>query len=265
MQEIIVDQRRIRAVRSLQDIRGCLVDLDGTLVRGGQALPGAATFLDALEGRYIVVSNNAEHTPLELSRGLRRMGLGVASRRIVLAGTTAIDEIAQRRPRARIAMLASRSLTLYARDHGLNPVRERPEIVFLGRDRHFDFQRLAQIANALRDGAEFVVANPDLVHPGPEGTVVPETGALLAAILACTGPVPHRIVGKPEPALFEAGLKLLGLPKRAVLMVGDNPATDGEGARRFGLRYFEFRRGVFPRFGEDAPCRADAGMLAFTA
>lgn len=252
-------------MRSLHDIRGCLIDLDGTLVRGGQALPGAAAFLEALDGRYVIVSNNAEHTPLELSRGLRRMGLGVAPRRIVLAGTTALDGIAQRRPRARMMMLASRSLSLYARDRGLNPVRERPDVVFLGRDRHFSYQRLALAANALRDGAEFVVANPDHVHPGPDGAVVPETGALLAAILACTGPVPHRIVGKPEPALFEAELKLLGLPKRAVMMVGDNPATDGEGARRFGLRYFELRGGVFPRWDDGVPCREDAGMLAFSA
>ncbi len=85
-------------MRSLQDILGCLVDLDGTLVRGGHALPGAAAFLDALDGRYVIVSNNAEHTPLELSRGLRRMGLVVAPRRIVLAGTMALDEIARRRP-----------------------------------------------------------------------------------------------------------------------------------------------------------------------
>ena len=252
-------------VRGLQDIRGWLVDLDGTLVRGGQALPGAAAFLDALDGRYVIVSNNAEHTPLELSRGLRRMGLGVAPRRIVLAGTTALDEIARRQPRARIAMMTSRSLMLHARERGLHPVRERPDIVFLGRDRHFTYERLMQAANAVRDGAELVVANPDLVHPGPDGTVVPETGALLAALLACTGPVPHRIVGKPEPALFEAGLRLLGLPGQAVMMVGDNPATDGEGARRLSLTYFEVRNGVFPRGSAIASCRVDAGMLASPA
>lgn len=252
-------------MRSLQDIRGCLVDLDGTLVRGGHALPGAAAFLDALDGRYVIVSNNAEHTPLELSRGLRRMGLVVAPRRIVLAGTMALDEIARRRPRARIAMLASRSLCLYARERGLEPVTERPDVIFLGRDRHFSYRRLTQTANALRGGAEFVVANPDHVHPGPDGAVVPETGALLAAILACTGPVPHRIIGKPGPALFEAGLTLLGLPRHAVMMVGDNPATDGEGARRIGLRYFELRGGIYPSWGEGVPCRALAGMVALTA
>jgi HAD superfamily hydrolase (TIGR01450 family) len=249
-------------VRSHQDIRGWLIDLDGTLVRGRQALPGAVAFLDGLDGRYVIVSNNAEHTPLELSRGLKRMGLMVPPRKIVLAGTTALDEIARDRPRARILVMASKSLIAHAREQGLNPVRERPDIVFLGRDRSFSYAQLMLAANAVRDGAELVVANPDLVHPGPDGTVVPETGALLAALLACTGPVPHRIVGKPEPALFEAGLKLLGLPKGAVMMLGDNPATDGAGARRFGLRYFELRNGAFPLAGSDIACRAEASVLA---
>lgn len=250
---------------SFRDVRGCLVDLDGTLVRGRKALPGAGAFLDSLGGRFVIVSNNAEHTPLELSRGLKRLGLGIAPRRIVLAGATALDEIASTRSRARILMLASRSLMIHARDLGLVPVEARPDIVFLGRDRHFSYERLMRAANAVRDGAQLVAANPDLVHPGEGGAVIPETGALLAALLACTGPVPHRIVGKPEPALFEAGLALLGLPKRAVLMVGDNPATDGEGARRFGLRYCELRNGLFPRLGDLWPVHQTADMPASPA
>jgi HAD superfamily hydrolase (TIGR01450 family) len=255
----------IRAMDSLQDIRGCLVDLDGTLVRGQQALPGASAFLDALAGRFAIISNDAEHTPLELSRGLKRLGLTVGQGRIVLAGTTALDEIARRLPRARIYMMASRSLMIHARDQGLVPVRANPDIVFLGRDRHFSYERLMVAANAVRDGAELVAANPDLVHPGRDGAVVPETGALLAALLACTGPMRHRIVGKPEPALFEAGLALLQLPRRAVMMVGDNPATDGEGARRFGLRYFELRDGVFPVLENVLPSHESPAKMALTA
>lgn len=252
-------------MESLQEVRGCLVDLDGTLIRGGQALPGARAFLERLEGRFVIVSNDAEHTPLELSRGLKRMGLPGGQRRLVLAGTTALDEIARLQPRARVLMMASKSLMAHARDLGLMPVQARPDIVFLGRDRHFSYERLMLAANAVRGGAELVAANPDLVHPGENGAVVPETGALLAALLACTGQVAHRIIGKPEPALFEAGLRLLGLPKRAVLMVGDNPATDGAGARRFGLRYAEVRNGVFPWTGAGASYGEMDGVLAFTA
>jgi HAD superfamily hydrolase (TIGR01450 family) len=250
---------------SLQEIRGCLVDLDGTLARGGQALPGASAFLAALEGRFVIVSNDGEHTPLELSRGLKRMGLHAAPHRIILAGTTALDEIARRRPRARVLMMASKSLMIHARDLGLVPVQARPDIVYLGRDRHFSFERLALAANAVRDGAELVATNPDLVHPGADGAVVPETGALLAALLACTGAVAHQVIGKPEPALFQTGLDLLGLPKGAVMVVGDNPATDGEGARRLGLRYFEMRDGVFPRLGEGASQGGSIEMLAVPA
>lgn len=162
-------------------------------------------------------------------------------------------------------MLASASLARHARERGLVPVRVRPDIVFLGRDRRFSHARLALAANAIRAGAELVVANPDLVHPGPGGAVVPETGALLAALLACTGPVSYRLIGKPEPTLFATGLALLDLPKRAVAMLGDNPRTDGEGARRFGLRYVEIADGVFPQAHGETACPRQEGVIALPA
>jgi len=252
-------------VHAADDIRGWLIDLDGTLVCGGRAMSGAPAFLAACDGRFVVVSNDAEHTPAELADDLRRMGLDIPASRIVLAGACALDDIARRRPGARVLMLASKGLVRHARERGLRPVRARPDIVFLGRDRHFSHVRLALAANAVRAGAELVVANPDLVHPGPGGAVVPETGALLAALLACTGPVDYRLVGKPEPTLFAAGLALLGLPKRAAAMLGDNPRTDGEGARRFGLRYVEIADGLFPPAQSETACPRDTGVMALPA
>lgn len=252
-------------MRAAEEIRGWLIDLDGTLVCGGRPVAGADVFLKACDERFVIVSNDAEHTPAELARDLRRLGLNVPARRIVLAGTVALKDIAARRPGARVLMLASEGLMCHARGIGLKPVTTLPEIVFLGRDRRFTHTRLALAANAVRAGAELVVANPDLVHPGPDGSVVPETGALLAALLACTGPVPYRVVGKPEPALFEEGLALLGLPKREAAMLGDNPRTDGEGACRFGLRYVDIADGVFPRIKTETACPPDADMVASPA
>lgn len=252
-------------MHAADDIRGWLIDLDGTLVCGGRAMPGASAFLDACSGRFVVVSNDAEHTPAELARGLLRMGLEVPAGRIVLAGAVALDDIAMRRPGARVLMLASPSLMRHAGRRGLTPVQTQPDVVFLGRDRRFTHARLALAANAVRMGAELVVANPDLVHPGADGSIVPETGALLAALLSCTGPVNYRLIGKPEPALFAAGLALLGLPKRAVAMLGDNPRTDGEGARRFGLRYVEIADGVFPQMQGETACSREMDVLALPA
>jgi ribonucleotide monophosphatase NagD (HAD superfamily) len=105
--------------------------------------------------------------------------------------------------------------------------------VVLCRDTDFDYARLAAIARALAAGAELWVANPDLTHPGAGGRIVPETGALLAAVRAVAPAAPPRVFGKPEPALFLTGLA--GTPPAEALMLGDNPATDIAGARALGL------------------------------
>lgn len=214
-----------------------LVDLDGTLISDRKLLPGADRLLALMNGRFVLVSNDAEHTPAQLAPLLLRIGLAVDANKILLAGTCALDMIARERKNVRLMLLGSAALQAYGRDLGLEITMSEPDIVLIGRDRAFNYDKLSLAANAVRDGAELIATNPDLVHPGPHGAITPETGALLNAVLACTGAVPHRIIGKPEPELFQRALSLLGVAASEAVMVGDNPHTDGLGAHRLGIGY----------------------------
>jgi ribonucleotide monophosphatase NagD (HAD superfamily) len=148
----------------------------------------------------------------------------------------------------------------------LTLAEEVVDLVVLARDRRFTYARLARAAEAVRRGASLIATNPDRTHPGPEGAIVPETGALLAALIACVGPIAHRIVGKPEPALFEAGLARLGVAAHEAVMIGDNEETDGLGARRLGLRFVKVEEGpggraprLVPLFGDYASAALQIG------
>jgi HAD superfamily hydrolase (TIGR01450 family) len=227
-------------------LKAFLLDLDGTLISKRQALPGARSLLARLGDRFAVVSNNAEDTPASLAAKLANLDLPVPAERIVLAGTTALERLAREQANSRILLLGSRELRHYGASLGLDITEHYPTVVLVARDRDFSYARLEIAANAVRRGARLIVANPDLVHPGNDGSVVPETGALLAAILACTGPVPYEIVGKPEPALFLRALALLDARPEDAVMVGDNPATDGAGALRLGMQFMAVEPSVAP-------------------
>lgn len=115
-------------------------------------------------------------------------------------------------------------------------VRQKADLVLLMRDVNFTYGKLRLAANALHSGAKLVVANADATHPGPDG-IVPETGALLAALQACSGEtaLPRTLIGKPAPLLFERACARLGVAPEETVMIGDNPHTDGEGATRAGI------------------------------
>lgn len=223
--------------RAVRRARGFLIDLDGTLIRTDQAVGGAIEFMRRFGDRSLVLSNNSSDTGRDLSRRLAAIGFDIDERRIVLAGVETIDVVAARWPGARVHMLAETGLVELARARGLLPVDDAPDVVMVTRTERFDYAALARAANAVRDGARFVVANSDLAHPGPGGRLVPETGALTAAIAAVAGRGPDLVIGKPAPLLFHLGLSRLGLPADEVLMIGDNPLTDGAGAAAAGLTH----------------------------
>lgn len=227
------DAEEARAV--LGAARGILFDLDGTLIRTDEVIDGACEVLAACGPRAVILSNNSSDSADALSLRLAQAGLHVPPERMVLAGIEAVRAVAALRPRGRAMMIASAPLVAHARDLGLQVTDERPEVVLVARTPAFDYAALERAANAVRAGAEFVVANPDTSHPGADGRLVPETGALAAAISAAAGRAPQRVFGKPEPDLFHAALARLGLAASEVVMVGDNPETDGAGARRLGI------------------------------
>lgn len=216
-----------------------LCDLDGCLISGERLLEGVEEFFHQHQQRLWVVSNNSSDTPETLANKLKRLGLPIKAERLLLAGTEALVAIAARRPGGRLALFASRPLHTHAEALGLSLTQERPEVVLLCRDTSFDYDALSRILIHLEGGAELVVANPDASHPSISGPPVPETGALLAAIRTV---LPHQalhMIGKPERFLFEAALARAGVSPAEALMIGDNSATDGAGARALGIAYLE--------------------------
>lgn len=221
------------------EAKGYLVDLDGTLMSGGRLLPGADTLLELLRDRFVIVSNDSEHTPQQLARKFGQWKLTISVDRILLAGTCALDAIARFHPEARVMILGSPALHRYAKRIGLAPDDTNPQAVLVARDRRFTFNRLSNAVNAISSGARFYVACPDFTHPALDGRMVPEAGALAAAIFACVGDVEHIVIGKPETMLFEMGCKRLNIDPSDAVMIGDNPLTDAAGADRFGMRFIK--------------------------
>jgi HAD superfamily hydrolase (TIGR01450 family) len=227
--------------------RAIFCDLDGCLVSGDATLPGARQLVAAAGPRLWIVSNNSTDTEVTLAERLADAGLDVPAERIVLAGTAAVDWVAADRPRARVALHVGAPVRTRGQALGLRLDEETPEVIVLGRDTAFDYAALMRIAAQLTAGAELVVTNADGAHPGPDGCPVPETGALLAAVLAVLPGQAYRLIGKPGSVLFERALAWANVAAGDVLMIGDNPTTDGEGARRAGIAF--------------APVPANAGVV----
>ena len=63
-----------------------------------------------------------------------------------------------------------------------------------------------------------------------------------------------ELVGKPAAAFFEMAGATLGCPPDSLAVIGDDPESDVEGARRAGLFAIQVRTG---KYEEATPCEAD--------
>ena len=221
------------------DLRGVLIDLDGTLIRGGRPIPGATTFVARHQSNLAIVSNNSSDTPGTLAACLKDMGFPITAEQIFLAGAIAVEQIAMLHPGAAIHLLGSDPLKDLARAKGLAVDQPAAKAVLVARDEDFTYGKLAKAANAIRRGAKFYAANADLSHPGADYWLTPETGALTLSIAAVVGRSPDMVFGKPHGLLLSRAMAYLGLRPDEAVMIGDNPATDGLGAREAGVGFIE--------------------------
>src|SRR6185437_6131689 len=116
-------------------------------------------------------------------------------------------------PGARVRVVGEAGLQQAARDEGFVVVEDgepaSAEWVIAGLDRAFTYAKLASAMRDIMRGAYFVATNADALLPVEGGQFVPGAGTMIAAIKTATSVEPV-VLGKPEPGLFEHGLRRLG-------------------------------------------------------
>ncbi len=224
-----------RAPSEMFDV--ALLDLDGVVYVGREAVPGVAQALTAARAagmRLGFVTNNAARTPEEVAEHLVDLGVEAAATDVITSAQAAASVVAERLGAgARVLPVGGSGVPAALAAAGLTVVRsadEAPAAVVQGYGPDVSWVHLAEAVVAIRDGARHVATNADATIPSPRG-VLPGNGALVGVVTGVTGQ-PPLVTGKPDPAMHAECVRRTGA--RRPLVVGDRLDTDIEGAQRAG-------------------------------
>ena len=244
---------------SFNNIRALIIDMDGVLWHGTQAMPGLIDFfqtLDDLQIRYILATNNASLTPQQYVTKLAGMGVTVAQNQILTSGIATALYLSEQVDPAQTRVfvvgedgatqpLLERGFTLtglYEVNNSDEPAQKGADFVVCGKDETLTWAKLATATLNIRAGAKFIGTNADTTLPTEHG-ITHGNGAILAALEVATGITP-TIIGKPEPIIYQQALTLLGTSPEETVALGDRLETDILGAVRTGIRSIMVLTGV---------------------
>jgi HAD superfamily hydrolase (TIGR01457 family) len=220
----------------LADAYGCLLlDLDGVLFRGDEAVPGALEAMASIRARgrsVVFITNNSSRTPEQVAAKLEAMSIAAAPREVVTSALATADLLAQRGGGSAF-VIGQEGVRAALEGAGIRVADgepDRTDYVVVGFDASADYAKLKHASLLVQRGAALVATNPDGSFPSSDG-LWPGAGALLAVVTTTTGAV-AEVVGKPYAPLFETARRRAGggIP----LVVGDRLDTDIAGAMGLG-------------------------------
>ena len=235
------NDRRVPLSALARRYRHFLLDLDGCLFVGEAPTERAVAAMSALREAskgIVFLTNEVGSSPEEIVRKLWRLGFQASLDEVLTAGAALQFLLASSRPSGGAAyVVGSQAVVDHVAEAGLRIVNHtefatRADVVVVADHERFDYAELRIATQAVLRGAELIGLNRDRTFPMPDG-VWPGSGAVLAAVETATGRKADAVVGKPEPALYEAARDRLGDGK--TLAVGDRLDADVLGAKRAGL------------------------------
>ena len=226
---------------------GYILDLDGVVYIGADAVPYAIESLNAAASRGVrltAATNNANRPAADVAHHLTDLGLQIAERDVVTSAQAAAAELARMLPAgAEVLAVGGPGVAWALETAGLRPLRASAELavgddvarraaaVMMGYGPAVAWHDLAAASWAIQRGVPWMATNTDSTVPTPFGRA-PGNGSLVRALIHATGCEP-LIAGKPQPTLFETTIAEIGT--RDVLVIGDRFDTDIDGAAACGI------------------------------
>jgi len=233
-----------------------LLDAYGVLVDGSGPLDGALELLEAIRAagkRLLVVSNDASRLPPTTVARYRRYGLPIAESEVLTSGMLLGPHFEREGLVGQAAIVLgpedSREMVRRAGVVVTEPTDRQASIVVAADDDGYPFleaieDTLSTLMHRLDHGrpTALVLPNPDLIYPKRRGAYGLTSG-MVARILEQAVAVRHpeaaarfTPLGKPHrPMYAEACSRLGDIARDRLVMIGDQLATDIQGANDFGI------------------------------
>ena len=235
---------------------GVLLDVYGVLLDAVGPLPGARELIAELDRRrmpFAIVTNDASRSSATYAARFADHGIAIGAERFVTSGSLMPAYFRDHDlVGARTCVLGTADSIAYVREGGGVPIPLAAgmelDALAICDDDGFDFlpaieAACSAVVRAVAAGRRpaLVLPNPDLIYPKRDGELGFTAGAialLIEAALARRFPSANLAfarLGKPEPHLFLAASRILGIPSARLVMIGDQLETDIAGARAAGM------------------------------
>lgn len=215
-----------------------LVDLDGVVYRGANAVPHAVQALNAASKRGMrvgYITNNASRTDADVAEHLRTLGLHTEAQDVVTSPQAAVRLLSEQVPTGSLVLVVGGAgLVDELVKAGYRVTRQaadEPDAVLQGFAPEVNWLQLAEASYALQRDIPWIATNQDWTIPREQG-IAPGNGTLVSAVHTATQKM-AQVAGKPETALFTAAQERFGAEHP--LMIGDRLDTDIRGANRAGI------------------------------
>ena len=181
-------------MKRLAGIRCWLLDMDGTVSLENEALPGADEFFEVIRNQeFIFLTNNSSRHADYYVQRMKNLGFQVDRRRMLTSTDALILYLQRNRPDKasdlRLYVVGTPDFERALQEAGFQLVRERDQsidFVVVGFDTTLTYHKVDLACDYIRAGVPWVGANPDFVCPLADGKVLPDCGAIMAMIEACT-------------------------------------------------------------------------------
>ena len=221
-------------------LRGAIVDLDGTVYRGGDLVDGAAAGIDAFRAagaNVLFFSNNPLKDGDAYLDHLAGLGLDVEGMQACSAGVVTTEYLQAHHADEEILLIGDDGLRAQLRAAGLSLTTDpdQCDVLVASWTESFDYRDMQTALDAVGPDTIFLGSDPDRTFPMEDGRLVPGSGAIIGAVAAVVGRDPDAILGKPSEAALSAALDRLGVSPEECLVVGDRLDTDLRMGDRAGM------------------------------
>ncbi|WAH38834.1 HAD-IIA family hydrolase [Alicyclobacillus dauci] len=216
-----------------------LIDLDGTLWRGGTVIPGAPEFVLRLRDsgiRPVFFTNNSTRTPEEVVYALENCKIRAEAEEVCTSAQAAAHVLHSK--------IKAGSIVTYVGGSGLQTALEAERFdarrakeselhstwlgdaqgAVVGMDVTVSYMDLAVVCRVAHRLGWFVLTNPDVRLPVEDG-FLPGNGSLGALVATASGTKPI-VTGKPDATFVDFALERYGVAREDAVIIGDNLYTD---------------------------------------